>query len=143
MKIIILLVCVLYVTFGFSQEVNTQNNDLRVKREIFTVKDLLHDKKIIYKLETSMSGQFTVVIEENKKIVKVKKVGTQQAQKMDDIFVDRYISLKYMMDSSNRKKCKSYYQLSLRGELLSVCEAEKEKIKIVKEFIAKFEKQCS
>ncbi|MFT6632043.1 MAG: hypothetical protein ACJAS4_002005 [Bacteriovoracaceae bacterium] len=133
-KTILVLFIIFTSGLAFSQE-KSNNNDLRIKREIFSIKEFSGKNHILYKLESSITGQFNILISKKNKIVSNKKVDTSEAQKMDDEFVDRFISFKYMMKARSKKKCQNSFFLSLRGEGQQICADEKAKIEKIKAFI--------
>lgn len=121
---------------GYGQTA-TKNNDLRKRYNLFLIKDMQGRKTFVYKMNSSNNGQFNFIQEEENKIIGQKKVNSADAQKLDDLFVDKFISFKYLMNKKNEKECKESFYLNLRGEELSICNTEKEKIKEVKKLLEK------
>lgn len=128
------LVLSIFCFFGFKTK-KSSNNDLRGKKEIFSIKEVSKKRVTIYSLESSISGQYNIAITEKGKTISNKKVDTSDAQKMDDEFVDRFISFKYLMKARSQKKCQDSYFLSLRGEKQTICSDEKDKIDKIRVFI--------
>ncbi len=130
------------VLVGFKAP-KSNNNDLRIKKEIFVIKEFSEKSSIIYKLETSITGQYNIEISRKNKILSNRKVDTEDAQKMDDQFVDRFISFKYIMKEREAKKCKNQFFLSLRGEEQIICSDEEDKVNKMKAFIDILKNQFS
>ena len=124
---------------GFAwAEDRAANHDLRNDRAIFKI--LKVSKKLTYSLKSSSSGQFNYQMIKGKKIVKSQKVDPVDAQVMDDQFVDKFITFKYMMKSREGAKCNHVYKLNLRTEELTICAGEKAKITGIESLLKKFTK---
>lgn len=126
---------------AFAQD-KTENTDLRAKKEIFSIKELGKNFEH-YTLESSISGQFNISILKKEKLIDTKKIDTKFARSMDDEFVDKFISMKYIMKKQRKKDCKDTFLLSLRGEIQKICSSEKEKIDVLRVFIEKFKNHFS
>jgi hypothetical protein len=87
----ICLCCTPY--FAMAQQA-TKNNDLRKHHNLFLIKEMSGKKTKVYKMSSSITGQFNFTHEEKSKIVKKAKLDSTQAQKWDEIFVDKFISFK-------------------------------------------------
>jgi hypothetical protein len=141
-KFILFFFVIFSIGTVFGQE-KSSNNDLRIKKEIFSIKEFSSKGHILYQLEASITGQFNILITHKKTIVSNKKVDTTYAQKIDDEFVDRFISFKYMMKARSTEKCKDSFFLSLRGEGQMICTDEKVKIEKIKVFIKNLKNKFS
>lgn len=140
---LILLVSLNISTAVFGQE-KSSNNDLRVKRAIFQIRETSKKKgETYYKLLTTINGQFNFEITKDKKVESSRKVDSSDAIKIDDKFVDSFISFKYLMKENPQKKCIEKYYLNLRGEDQVICQNEDEKIKKLEQFIGELRNKFS
>lgn len=132
MKLVLLLfIC----SFSALAQQKTSNNDLRKFYNLFQIKDLKSKQAIEYKMNTSGKGQFNLELLNKAKVVQKSKVNSKQAQTLDEQFVDKFISFKYLMNPTPDKGCKDQFYLNLRGEELVICENEKDKIKQLNAFL--------
>ena len=122
---------------GINGQEATKNNDLRKHFNLFLIKDMQSKEQITYKMSSSKSGQFNFTMESGQNILNKKKINSVDAQKMDDLFVDKFISFKYLMKEKSKKKCPELFYLNLRGEELIICKDEREKIVEMKALIEK------
>lgn len=90
-----------------------------------------------YRVNSSGRGQFNLEVLNKQKVTHKLKMDSKQASMLDEQFVDKFISFKYFMRPTSRKKCKDRYYLSLRGEEFVICETEKDKIKELNVFLEK------
>ena len=113
----------------------TKNSDLRSVREILSIK--YPENKTFEKLyvSTTSGGQFHLQHQVNDKIVKSIKIDSANAQSIDDQFVDKFITMKYMMEKKYKDKCSDYLFLIMRGEELKVCVKDSQRVSIVGELI--------
>lgn len=138
MRVLILL----FMSFSVASQTTVKganNNDLRTAKEVFSI--TWNDFE--YKLESSQLGHFNLNYYKKQKLVSTWKVDSMDAQGIDDDFADKFITLKYEMAHHAEKECSSLYQLRMRGEGQTVCELEKDKIKILEKFIEDLEKKFS
>lgn len=140
MKLFFMVVFILgvisYREMVFSQE-PTKNNDLRKPYNLFYLQDLQEKKKLTYKMNSTQIGQFNFTIEVDDKVVNNKKLTSIEAQKFDDLFVDKFISFKYLMKVKEEVSCKKSFYLNLRGEELTICQSEDEKLQEIKVLLKK------
>lgn len=136
-------VLLILLSFSIYGQDKSSNNDLRIKKEIFTIQEFEGKHIKLYRLESSINGQFNILIKRKKKILSNKKVDTEDAQKIDEDFVDKFISMKYIMKSRKGESCKNAFHLSLRGEGQMICQDEKEKIMKIKTFLANLKNNFS
>ena len=115
-----------------------QNNDLRGKKEIFSIKFIENKMNQHFFISKSQMGQFHIEQSQDKKIKKRIKIDSENAQKIDDDFVDKFITMKYMMSKKYEKKCEQTYTLNMRGEDLKVCKTDISRMSIVSELIKLF-----
>lgn len=138
------LLFLIFSSFGqesLSQEASS-NNDLRASRSIFFIKEFSKNTNLAeYKLLSSVSGQFNFEILNKGEIISTKKVDTESAHNLDELFVDQFISFKYLMKNSPQKKCQKKFYLNLRGEDQIICDSENDKIKKIENFIAQLKKK--
>ncbi len=133
-KILTFVIFLTLSLLAMSQE-KSDNNDLRGQKRIFSISEKINKSNIIYEMVSSSSGQFNFQIQKKNKVDKSVKVSGDEVRRVDDNFVDKFITLKYMMGKSSEKNCKKAYSLSLRGEKQKICTHEKEKIDMVKKII--------
>jgi len=115
-----------------------ENNDLRGKKEILSIQFLENKTHFQFLIVQSEMGQFHLEQTEDKKLQKSVKMDTESAQKIDDQFVDKFITMKYMMEKKFEKKCIETYTLFMRGEDLKVCKADTSRMSMVGEIIKLF-----
>lgn len=120
----------------FAQEA-TKNNDLRKQYVLFHIKDMSEKNTIEYKMNSSNGSQFNFVLIEKDKVIKKKKMSFKEAQALDEKFVDKFITFKYLMKSEDLKKCNNSFYLNLRGEELTICKDEKKKNQEMHTFLQK------
>lgn len=138
------LITVLILLSGFeapAQKVpsGANNNDLRNSSELFSITST----NFVYRFESSVNGQFSLNYYEQSKLKGSWKVDTEAASKLDADFADRFIALKYEMQGMKNKKCSKKFSLSMRGEGQNICGSEKEKIKLLENFINDLKKRFS
>lgn len=110
------------------QEPRESNEDLRGKKLKFTLKRL--QDPLLWELKATVLGHHSLEKLKGKKSV-IRRIASQEAEKLDQFFVDKFIHLKYVMPSFKGKSCEVMYQLSLRGDGQKICKQEKEKKKEV------------
>lgn len=113
----------------FGQE-KSSNHDLRSKLEIFQISHI--GSKLVFRLESSNSGEFSYQLNDV-----VTKIDSTKANKLDQIFADSFLSMKYMMQKPSRSDCKKEYALSMRGEKFNICKDDEIRIQIISKFISK------
>ncbi len=139
MRFLFACIFMLLVNAALAQS-NTRNSDLRTNKEIFSIKEYKKKETIFMGLQTSVSNQYTFNLHKNDKLSASLKLDGNQAQKLDDEFVDQFISVRYIIKSKKKSKCKLGYELNLRGEKHKICLHEKEKIETLKKFVRKLQK---
>ncbi len=122
------------VTQAFDAPPKISNIDLRTISTVLSIKEV---KGSEYMLKKSTAGQYFLATV-GKNTSPLFKVGHLKAKKIDEDFVASFINLKYMKEPFAGKTCKEVYALSMRGEDLTICEGEKEKIEDSKKIVSLF-----
>lgn len=133
MNRILTVILLLNLTCGLAQDA-TSNKDLRKQYELFVLKCFEAKRIVEYKMISSLSGQYNFQVIEDGKVKKQKKLSFADAQLLDEKFVDKFISFKYLMKANLKDVCKDAFYLNLRGEELVICQSETEKNKEMNEF---------
>ncbi|MBD65517.1 MAG: hypothetical protein CME62_09940 [Halobacteriovoraceae bacterium] len=113
----------------------TDTKDLRTENEMFSILFMDDKEKNTIVFSSDSLGSYHLNHSVNSKLVKRKKVPTQTAQKIDENFVDKFITMKYMMDTKVIDDCKSKTTLSMRGEKFSICPKDTERTNVVSELL--------
>lgn len=128
-------------SFGVFAQLNPKkikNNDLRGTKEIISISFSGDKKNLRYFINKSSMGDYQLSQSENNKTLKSIKLGSDEGQTLDDSFVDKFVTMKYMMEGNLKEKCEKSFDLSMRGEDLKVCSEDAPRMAIVNELINLF-----
>jgi hypothetical protein len=144
LKLSFVLFIICSLTVNLNAQEKSSNSDLRVKRSIFYIKVMSDKEKgTHYKLLTTVGGQFNFEITKDNKVISSFKVANVDAVAIDELFVDNFISFKYLMKTKAKSKCSEKYYLNLRGEDQVICQKEDVKIKKLEQFISELKSKFS
>ena len=132
----IILILLFLTSFASAkQPKKTSNIDLRTNKVVLSITD--HKGKGYFLLISTAKHYF--LSKKDKKEEILKKLSNNEADLLDQKFVEDFIKLKYMMKNFQGKNCSKSFDLSMRGETYKTCKSEKEKDIKVKNLISLFE----
>lgn len=115
----------------------TDTTDLRTHKSVFEIIFTENKQKNFIQFKSNAQGNYHLHHLVGTKLISSKKLTSENAQKIDEEFVDKFITMKYMMGESDIKKCDTSIELKMRGEDFEVCQKDKKRNDLVKEFIKK------
>jgi hypothetical protein len=133
LKILTLLFC--FISLSFKTPEKTSNNDLRTFETVLSITESRGEN---YQLKKSSAGQYFLAKVKNKKN-NIYKVSEARAKKIDEVFVESFIKLKYLMPPK-AGKCAVQFSLLMRGEATKICEEEKDKINQSQKIVSLFKR---
>ena len=116
--------------FAIAQQ-STSNKDLRGHKLVWSIK-----KSGEQQLGAIKSAQGSVSLVNAKK--ELRKIGLKQFEKIDRVFVGKFLDIKYGVNSEDN--CKKSYELFMRGETAHVCLSNKNKTTELAQFIEAYTK---
>ena len=136
MKKSILIVIFVLSSFVWAQTPKKiSNNDLRSSKAkyFFHIKEMKKMKRF-YLLEVNNGGEYNLKFFSEGKLLKNQKIARSDADRLDQLFADKFIALKYEM-APPPKKCQLSFELKMRDEVYSVCKLETKKIEILEQIM--------
>ena len=105
LRIALTLNFLLLSTLSFAQLTpkKIENNDLRGKKEIFSIRFFEKETVNYLNISKTQMGEFHLEQSVGKLLKKRVKIDSDNAQKIDDQFVDKFITMKYMMEKKYKK----------------------------------------
>lgn len=126
------------ITFSLSQNIfGYEDKALRSRKLYFLIENVSEGLKYqLLNLDRS-----SLVIEKNTKVSsQTFKSGHQQLTDLDQSFSKLFVKNKYLTKKYKGDPCTILYKLSYRGDELSLCSEDKEKVKVLVSFIKDLEK---
>ena len=140
-KLVISIFLLIFSTTTFAQQ-KSFSGDLRTKKVVFELESHKSKKTLTYKLEKSTVGEFSLSHLFDTELQKTWKLTKEKAQKLDDSFFNQFLSLKYDMKAYTKKKCEKLYSLTMHSsDYLKICKQDKERVKIITQFLKNIQKE--
>lgn len=128
---------VLNIPIALAQSSKESNSDLREFSSKFLVE--VHHDKSMYELREN-NNSYTLHFEIEGKGPKKKRLSVEEAEKIDQNFVSKFIDLKYTHPDFDGKKCDIVMKFVLRSESTQICKGENKKLSLAKNIISELDK---
>jgi len=140
--IIILTMITSCLAFAQLSPKKIKNSNFRTnKKEILSIAYTSNNKEYNLNISKTTAGQFYLQQKEDSKITKSLKLDSDKAMSIDEQFADKFILIKYMMNTKVKNKCNDFYKLFMHGEDYQVCSDDKERMSVVLQLKKLFKKK--